>query len=352
MPRFGLSLEGKFYGMGLFEGAASATNSFKDFVRAQLLTPVAPAQLSSRYRQIGAEALGEIETALRENFFHREPAGYLQSELGRQDMHAHLTGRIEMDRTWCAPWLNAAQPLDGAKILEIGCGTGATTVVLAEQGARVTAIDVDAPALKVAKRRLDLYGLEAELHVGNAVEIESVFAGRQFDFIIYWASLEHMTHAERIATLQQSWRMLPKGAQWVVIETPNRLHYYDSHTAFLPFFLWLPDEVAVEYAKFSSREGYRTAMDGKSLDNVSDRELLARWGRGMSYHEFELVMGPVADIKVVNSMLGYHAQQNKAYGACRSLSPDASWARVLRRAKPDAHAAFFEAYLNLIIEKT
>ncbi len=337
--------------MGSFDRSPSVA-ALKDLVRSKLLEPDAPPHLASRFLHLDAKGMAALEATLRENFFFREPADFLQTEAGRLGLEAHLLGRLDADRRWCIPWLNAARQLQGARVLEIGCGTGATTIALAEQGADVVAIDVDEPALRAARRRLELYGLEAELHLKSATEIEETFAGRQFDFIIYWASLEHMTHAERMATMQQSWRMLAKGAMWVVIETPNRLHLYDSHTSFLPFFHWLSDDVALAYAKFSARSEYRDAMQGLDLESPGDREQLARWGRGMSYHEFELTMGPVAGLKVINSMRGYHASVNVARRASETLSRDARWAALLRREKPDAHAAFFESYLNLIIEKT
>ncbi|MDX2155291.1 MAG: methyltransferase domain-containing protein [Hyphomicrobiaceae bacterium] len=338
--------------MVAFEGSSQSFAGFKQFVRSQILEPSVPPRLRARFLELAAAELRDLETSLRENFFSRQPAGYLESDFGRRDLQTHLIGRLDLDRKWCIPWLDAARALDGARVLEIGCGTGVTTQALAEQGAKVVAIDVDGPALRVARRRLELHGLDAELHEMSAVGIEAAFTPRSFDFIIYWASLEHMTHDERMSTMRQSWRMLPQGSMWVVIETPNRLHFHDSHTSFLPFFHWLPDDVALEYAQFSIREGYRTDLAGRSLANAADRETLARWGRGMSYHEFELTMKPVAELKVVSSMLGYNAEQNAAYRARQKVSRDTHWATLLRRLKPDAHPAFFEPYLNLIIQRT
>ena len=49
--------------------------------------------------------------------------------------------------------LRAGPQLDGANILEIGCGDGRLTFVLARSAARVLGIDPDAAAITLARRR-------------------------------------------------------------------------------------------------------------------------------------------------------------------------------------------------------
>jgi ubiquinone/menaquinone biosynthesis C-methylase UbiE len=49
----------------------------------------------------------------------------------------------------------AATPRPGARVLEIGCGTGAVTAWLAERGAVVTAVDQNPEMMERAQRRLE-----------------------------------------------------------------------------------------------------------------------------------------------------------------------------------------------------
>jgi 2-polyprenyl-3-methyl-5-hydroxy-6-metoxy-1,4-benzoquinol methylase len=205
---------------------------------------------------VDAAELRAISTLLEQYYFSKSftPVGYLASDEGKNDMRNHLVGRLNSFRNTVIPWLNDAQPLAGRQVLEVGCGTGSSTVALAEQGARVTAIDIDVGALTVAKERCRVYGLDVTFLEANATEIRTLFSGQHFDLIIFFAVLEHMTHDERMIAMNNGWNMLSKGDLWCVIETSNRLWFYDGDTSFLPFYLWLPDDVAFQYSQFSRRK--------------------------------------------------------------------------------------------------
>ena len=161
-----------------------------------------PEHLSRNHRAISPEKLNAIERSIRANY-HKgwraedkyTPAGY------QQDLADHLKHRLEDDRTRIIPWLNHARPLKNARILEIGCGTGSSTVALAEQGAIITAVDIDENSLTVAADRCEAYGLKAEFKAINGQQIAATFPPGSFDFIIFFACLEHMTIAERLGSL-------------------------------------------------------------------------------------------------------------------------------------------------------
>jgi 2-polyprenyl-3-methyl-5-hydroxy-6-metoxy-1,4-benzoquinol methylase len=76
--------------------------------------------------------------------------------------------RLQMGRYELIPWLEHTMPLRGKRILEIGCGTGAATVALAEQGANVAAlermlIDERIKSLQAAWKLLDTAAFSASL---------------------------------------------------------------------------------------------------------------------------------------------------------------------------------------------
>ena len=53
---------------------------------------------------------------------------------------------------------------EGMRVLEIGCGTGALTIAMAEKGAQVTAIDISPSMLAEAERRSHQFEFEESLN--------------------------------------------------------------------------------------------------------------------------------------------------------------------------------------------
>jgi 2-polyprenyl-3-methyl-5-hydroxy-6-metoxy-1,4-benzoquinol methylase len=52
------------------------------------------------------------------------------------------------------PWLNELRPLDGARVFEIGCGTGSSVMALVEQGSDVSGIDVVSESIEVSRGKV------------------------------------------------------------------------------------------------------------------------------------------------------------------------------------------------------
>jgi len=212
----------------------------------------------------------------------------------------------------------------------------------------VTAVDILASSIRAAEDRLLAYGHRAAFLVANAAEVKRHFRPRQFDVIVFYATLEHMTHEERRAAMRDTWQMLGAGSYWVVIETPNRLWYFDSHTALLPFYHWLPDRVAFEYARFSERDYFREIY----LEHTPERELhFLRRGRGVSFHEFELFIAPRRQLDVVSCLHTHVRQRHPEEQRQWIESGDAAYVDLLRRACPDLHEAFLQPALDLAIRK-
>lgn len=304
-----------------------------------------PSHLSKNQIQIYGDKLSVIEKSIRENYHTgwRNESNY-SKDMYENDLKAHLFRRLEEDRKVIIPWLDSVSTLQDKRILEIGCGTGSSTVALAEQGAKVTGIDIDEGALSVAKERTRIYGVDAEFRVLNANEIENTFCAAAFDFIVFFACLEHMTIAERITSLKAAWAILPPEGFLVIVETPNRLWYFDGHTSMLPFFHWLPNELAFKYSNFSSRGNFHELYREY---NVSSEEHFLRRGRGMSFHELDIAIGPVKSLKVVSSLSTFQGIRYKL----KKSKLEQRYKSILMSIYPGIHKGFFDDTLNLIIQK-
>lgn len=298
----------------------------------------------AKHRHLNKDTLEKLKASLEKNYLDRgtTKAKHTEKEYNKS-IKNQLHDRLYYNRNRIVPWLSHFKKLEGARILEIGCGTGISTQALTEQGAIVTGIDVDEGALKVAEDRLKFADLEVDFQYVNADEIGEKFKDQPFDFIIYYAVLEHMTIKERIASLEQAWAMLSEDAMLVVLETPNRLWYFDSHTSALPFFDWLPDELAFHYSKFSKRNNFKDLYR-----ELNDAELLKflRWGKGASYHEFEIALEPLNELQIISSLMQFEktAILKLGYKGLRYM-------RFLRNTKKDLPQCFCYPYLDIILKK-
>lgn len=73
-------------------------------------------------------------------------------------------------------------PTPPATILDIGCGTGSLTLLLAEQDYELTGIDLSTAMIEQAQRKLNTAGYSVPLRVMNAADPH--LPGQQFDTIV------------------------------------------------------------------------------------------------------------------------------------------------------------------------
>lgn len=313
-----------------------------------------PHHLLANQRSLSEEGKQQLVRSLRENYFsnpayYQHPVEeYLSTEVGQRDLESHMDARLEGDRRSRVPWLDDVSTLDGATILEIGCGTGSSTVALAEQGANVTGVDIHEGSLKVAEDRCKAYNLNARFIHSNATEISKHIEFETFDFIIFFASLEHMTMAERLESLKTAWNRLSSGRYLVVTDTPNRLWYFDFHTSLTPFFFWLPDELALLYSGRTPRELYNKTFQAPTDEA---KLLFSRWGRGVSFHDFEVAIDcPAEQLPVVSCMsLFLRAKTNSDRLYKRSLA--GRYESILAEIYPAVHRGFYLQNLDLVFMK-
>lgn len=274
--------------------------------------------------------------------------GYLDTQEGRDDLADHLYNLLDNDRITFIPWMASIMSLHSSTVLEIGCGTGASSLAMAEQGARVVGIDISDGSLAVAKQRCLLYGIDdAEFHLANAREIDLAWIAAA-DVVVFFGCLEHMTLDERLTAISRTWNNLRSGAYLAVVESPNRLWWNDGHTSRLPFFNWLPDDLAIHYSRFSPRAPFNTLLkppvDGNELVK------LTRIGRAFSYHEFELAIPELANVRVWD-MNQWMRRGNLIELARWIATGDAGFERQLMRRAPNLNRAYFTQNLNFTLQK-
>ncbi len=117
-----------------------------------------------------------------------------------------------------ADYIAARAHLDGAHVLDVGCGGGLLAEALVRKGARVTAIDL-APAMIETAR---LHAVESGLSIDYRVQDATVLAdsaAASFDVVCCMEMLEHLADPESfIATLS---RLVRPGGD-IFVSTLNR----------------------------------------------------------------------------------------------------------------------------------
>jgi SAM-dependent methyltransferase len=151
------------------------------------------------------------ERLRREIEHHRELAGRHTEEIWGWDTPA---GRVRADRR-ARLFIELGGITRGARVLELGCGTGEFTRRVAPEGARLVALDLSADLLAKARARV-LSG--ARFLRGDAQRLP--FRAGAFD-VVYGCSILH--HLDVETALGEARRVLRPGGQLVVSE-PNLLN--------------------------------------------------------------------------------------------------------------------------------
>jgi len=86
----------------------------------------------------------------------------------------------------------------GKKVLEIGCGIGTDSVNFARHGSALTAVELSEKSLEITRRRLEVYGLNAQLYCGDAEQLSTFVPVEPYDLVYSFGVVHHTPHPERV----------------------------------------------------------------------------------------------------------------------------------------------------------
>ena len=87
----------------------------------------------------------------------------------------------------------------GQRVLEVGCGIGTDTMNFARAGAAVTAVDLSAESLDIARERARSLGVSDRIRFvhANAEELTSALPGETYDLVYSFGVVHHTPHPAR-----------------------------------------------------------------------------------------------------------------------------------------------------------
>lgn len=147
------------------------------------------------------------------------------------------------------------EKVKGGNLLEIGCGNGGMTRLLAPEVDHLTAFDVSEPSL----RQLEAMGLSNVTTASGL--LESFDPGRQFEYIVMSEVIEHLR--DPLAAVKRAFDWVAPGGAFV-LTTPN------GH--------WESDEHLHEFSleSFSSLLA-QTGCESMETSYLRDRDNRRRW---------------------------------------------------------------------------
>jgi 2-polyprenyl-3-methyl-5-hydroxy-6-metoxy-1,4-benzoquinol methylase len=107
---------------------------------------------------------------------------------------------------------------EGARVLDLGVGTGWTSLFLAEAGYDVRGVTIAPAAVEIAQGRANRWNSPARFQVGD---MEELAFGAEFDFVLIFDALHHCQRQRQV--LEGIAAALKPGG-WVLFGEPSVLH--------------------------------------------------------------------------------------------------------------------------------
>jgi len=119
----------------------------------------------------------------------------------------------------------------GAKILDLGCGTGRTTMPLFRMGHNVVGVDITPAMIENAKKITQAHNLAIRFELGDATRL--TYPDNSFDGILFsnngWTQIPRKE--KRLKALQETYRVLKPGGVLIFTTHVRSMRHY--------FFFWI-----------------------------------------------------------------------------------------------------------------
>ncbi len=172
---------------------------------------------------------------------------------------------------------NNKKPLNGIKILDIGCGGGLLSEPLARLGAKVTGIDPSKTNIKIAKQHLKKSKLNIKYYNFSPEKFKTI---NKFDVILNMEIVEHVENVEIF--IKESSNFLKKSGLMFIATLNQTLKSYLFAIIGAEYILkWLPIGTH-DWQKFIKPENLikicnKNSLDLKKADGMNFNPIFKKW---------------------------------------------------------------------------
>ncbi len=199
----------------------------------------------------GSPRMSAYSPELIELILEVKGPAYLCDEIARDEDPTYIRSKLEVGILSYLP----PEEFRGCRILDFGCGSAASTMILARllPGASFTGVELFADSLRVARARAEFHEMDQVSFLQSPGGTRLPDDLGQFDHVVMNAVFEHLLPEERGPIMKSLWRVLKPGGVLFLQETPDRRFPIEMHTTGLPMLNYLPDGLAARMARRLSK---------------------------------------------------------------------------------------------------